>query len=124
MIKILLIALAGAFGAVARYSVTNWAYKIFGMGFPYGTLAVNIIGCFLLGLAMKLAITISMPDNLRFAITVGFLGALTTFSTFSYDSFIMFEAGKWQLALINISANILTGLIATFAGIYLPSLFK
>ena len=121
--QITVIAIAGALGAVSRYGLSLLAYSVLGSGFPYGTFIVNIIGCFLIGFAMHISIaTDAISDTWRLAITTGFLGALTTFSTFSYETMQQISEGTWLLAAGNITANIIFSLLATFGGLALARL--
>lgn len=116
--RILLIAVAGAFGALSRYGLSSYVSNAFGDKFAYGTLAVNTIGCFLIGLIMHIALTTDMiSEDIRTAVTIGFLGALTTFSTFSYETYKFIEDAAWRLAVLNISANVILGLAATIVGL-------
>ena len=118
MREVIFIAAAGALGALGRWSVYNAAEKFLGLGFPHGTFIANILGCFALGFVMHTAITAEViPDVWRLAITVGFLGAFTTFSTFSYETVKYIQDGVWFMAFSNIAANLIIGLAATFAGL-------
>lgn len=85
MERFLWICLAGAAGTGTRYLVALWAAQRFGTAFPYGTLIVNLAGCFLVAFVMQTAATIAWPATLRTAITVGFVGGLTTYSGFNYS---------------------------------------
>jgi CrcB protein len=114
----LLIALCGALGCLARYSLSGWVYGLLGRSFPYGTFAVNIIGAFLIGLIMELSLASTMISaNLRTGLTVGFLGGLTTFSTFSYETFRLLEDGEFVVAAGNVLASVLVCLAFTWLGI-------
>lgn len=114
------IAIAGALGALSRWGISRAGYALFGTGFAWGTLIANILGCFLLGFLMHLClVSDKISDTLRMAVTVGFLGALTTFSTFSYETVNYIEDGSWTLAIGNIAANVLIGLAATIGGLIL-----
>jgi len=114
------IAIAGALGALSRWGISRAGYALFGTGFAWGTLIANVLGCFLLGFLMHLClVSDKISDTFRLAITVGFLGALTTFSTFSYETVNYLEDGSWSLALGNITANLLIGLGATIGGLAL-----
>ena len=114
------IAVAGALGALSRWGISRAGYRFFGTGFAWGTLIANVLGCFLLGFLMHLCLASDkISDTLRLAITVGFLGALTTFSTFSYETVNYIEDGSWALAMANITANLALGLGATFGGLVL-----
>jgi CrcB protein len=115
--QFLLVALFGAMGAVARYgsglALTHWL----GERFAFATLAVNVLGCFLLAvLAHVGSVTELISPELRVALAVGFLGAFTTFSTFGYETMKFAEDGVWHLALGNVAANLLLGLAAVWGG--------
>jgi CrcB protein len=87
MERLFFICLAGALGTGTRYLVGVWAGERFGTEFPYGTLIVNIAGCFLIALVMEFAVrAASFPPNLRLALTTGFIGGLTTYSSFAYET--------------------------------------
>lgn len=107
-------------GCVARYMVSGWVYTLAGKTLPYGTLTVNVIGSLLLGLIMEgsLRSTLLSPD-LRFAITVGFMGGFTTFSTFSYETVRLMEEGSMVAAGANIILNVTVCIAAALIGIYL-----
>lgn len=118
MRTVLLIAIAGGLGAAGRYGISCFIANWLGDKFAYGTLAVNVIGCFLLGLLMHVSLSTDMlSEELRMALAIGFLGALTTFSTFSYETFKFIEDSQWSLALGNIGANVLLALGATILGL-------
>jgi CrcB protein len=113
-----LIALCGALGCLARYFLSGWVYSLLGRSFPYGTFAVNILGAFLIGLIMELALRSTMISaNLRTGLTVGFLGGLTTFSTFSYETFRLLEDGEFLVAAGNVLASVVVCLAFTWLGI-------
>ncbi len=115
---VLLIAGFGALGCVARYLLSGWVYSLFGRGFPYGTLAVNVVGAFIIGLIMEIGMRSTLiPASLRTGLTVGFLGGLTTFSTFSYETFRLLEDGEFLIASTNVLASVLTCLLFTWLGI-------
>ena len=112
------IALLGAFGCLSRYFLSGFVYRLCGNAFPYGTLAVNVIGAFLIGLIMEFSIRSALvPPTLRFALTVGFLGGLTTFSTFSLETFRLIEEGALLLAFANILLSVVSCLGCTWLGI-------
>ncbi len=112
------IALFGALGCVARYLLSGWTYDQLGRWLPYGTLAVNILGSFLLGLLMEGTLRSTLvPPVLRMGLTVGFLGGFTTFSTFSYETFRLLEDGSLLQAGLNILGNLLACLIGVWLGI-------
>ncbi len=118
--KILYLGLFGGMGCITRYMVSGWVYTLAGRTLPYGTLAVNVIGSLLLGLVMEgsLRSTLLSPD-LRFGLTVGFLGGFTTFSTFSYETVRLLEEGSVVVAGANILLNVTVCVLAALAGIYL-----
>lgn len=112
------IAFFCAGGGLARYYLSGWVYSLLGRAFPYGTFAVNIIGAYLIGLIMELALRSTLvPDTLRLGLTVGFLGGLTTFSTFSYETFSLLEDGRFLVAFANILASVAVCLLFTWLGI-------
>jgi CrcB protein len=87
VIRFLIVCGAGALGCGIRYLVSMWAGERIGTTFPYGTLIVNLVGSFLMALAMELSLRlVDFPPNLRLAITTGFMGGLTTYSAFNYES--------------------------------------
>lgn len=118
MHEVLLIALAGAFGSIARYWMSGWTYQALGERFPYGTLAVNVIGSVLIGAIMHVGLSTELiPRSARLAIAVGFLGAFTTFSTFSYETVRYLEDGAWWLAGANAAANLILCLSGVWIGL-------
>ena len=115
--QIFYIALFGALGCLSRYFLSGWVYNIFGSGFPYGTLAVNATGAYIIGLIMEFSIGSNLiSQSLRVGITIGFLGGLTTFSTFSYETFRLLEDGEFLIASINIFISVIVCLFFTWAG--------
>jgi CrcB protein len=112
-----MIGVAGALGALSRYGLSNVVSRIGGGSFPWGTLCVNLIGCFLIGLIMHISLnTDIIPTQWRTAVVVGFLGALTTFSSFSYETIGLIEKSAYGAAAGNIAVNVIAGLAATIAG--------
>lgn len=113
MTAFLLVGLGGALGSMARYGV---GLALPSSGFPYATLAVNVIGCFGIGLALPmLERAAALSPDLRLLIVVGFLGGFTTFSAFGNDTLALVRSGT-SLALLNIAANVVLGLAAVVAG--------
>jgi fluoride exporter len=114
----LLIALFGAFGTVARFSVVQITPKIFQSTFPIGTLVVNLLGCFLIGLFSGILDTkfISIDENFKNYITIGFLGGFTTFSSFSQDFFNLVNNSNYLLAFIYIFISVFLGLLMFYLG--------
>ena len=118
--QILYIGLFGALGCISRYLVSGWTYSLLGRSLPYGTLAVNVIGSFLLGLLMEgsLRSTLLSPE-VRLGITVGFMGGFTTFSTFSFETMRLIEEGSFLHAGANIVLNVVVCILFAALGIYL-----
>lgn len=116
----LLIALGGCLGACTRYWLSGWATQKWGPDFPYGTLLINVSGSFLLGLFLTAAAgRLHLDPRWRLLAAVGFLGAYTTFSTYTYDSVALLLAGRWAAAVTNLLGNNLLGLTAAALGIAL-----
>jgi CrcB protein len=119
MTTVLAIALFGAFGCLARYVLAGWVYDWVGRAFPWGTLVVNVVGAYLIGLVMEFALRSTLiSPNLRVGLTIGFLGGFTTFSTFSYETFKLLEDGAFFSAAANVVASVLLCLAFTWLGIY------
>jgi len=117
ILPVSLVAVFGAVGAVSRYLVSGWAYQLLGARFAYGTLAVNVIGCFLLALLVQVVESdFNLSPHLRTALAIGFLGAFTTFSTFGYETFYYAQERAWLLAILNVLANLVFGLLAVWVG--------
>ncbi|KAF0187604.1 MAG: CrcB [Desulfobulbaceae bacterium] len=115
----LLIGGFGALGCVARYYISGWVYDLLGRDFPYGTFVVNITGAFLIGLIMEFGMRSTLlPVSLRAGLTIGFLGGLTTFSTFSYETFRLLEEGNFFVAATNVLASVIVCLLFTWLGIH------
>ena len=121
--NIFAIGTAGFFGALSRYYLSGWVYTQLGARFPYGTLAVNVTGSLILGFIYTLSMdrAIFSPE-IKMAITIGFLGSLTTFSTFSLETVNLISEGSFLLSFINIATNVIFSLIAVMAGITLAKL--
>ena len=114
------VALGGSLGAMMRFYLTQVSVSWFGKQFPFGTLAVNVIGAFLIAVLYGLiqrGIISEMPY--KFFIGVGLMGALTTFSTFSIDTLTLLENGLWLKAALNIILNVFVCLLAAFLGVQL-----
>jgi len=123
MMQILAIAAGGAIGSVLRYAVSTGVYSMFGRDFPYGTMAVNVAGSFLMGLLFVLMVErLDMSGMWRMAILVGFLGAFTTFSTFSIETVNLLQGGDFMRALLNITISVAFCLVATWIGFRLGRL--
>lgn len=120
MINIILVALGGAFGSVARYLVGVWTLRRFGPNFPWGTLTVNIVGCFAIGLISEvIARRLNASPEMRLLLVTGFLGGFTTFSAFSLDVISLFERGATVAGASYVIASVGVSLYAVFAGLAL-----
>lgn len=114
------VALGGAIGSVGRYLAGIGAGKLFGVGFPWGTLIINIAGSFLIGVFVEsFALRWDLPQAARVFLTVGICGGFTTFSTFSLESFLMIERGEFGPAAAYIGASVVVSILALFAGLQL-----
>jgi CrcB protein len=113
-----LVALGGSFGAVARYALTRAISGAVVSTYPWATLAINLTGCFFIGLFFVLFEEALIPETIRAFITVGFLGAYTTFSTYSIETIQLFKAGHLKSGMVNILASNMLGLLFVFAGFY------
>jgi CrcB protein len=101
MERLFWICLAGAAGTGTRYLIALWAAQRFGSSFPYGTLIVNVTGCFLIALIMQAAIATSWSPTLRSALTIGYIGGLTTYSSFNYETTRLLQDGAPDVAAVN-----------------------
>ncbi len=112
-----LVGIAGAAGAVSRYGVGLLAERNLGVHFAFGTLLVNVLGCLALGFLLELDRGSTLVTHpVRMLLAVGFLGAFTTFSTFGYETLRYLQEGASNLALLNVSANLILGLGAVWLG--------
>ena len=119
MQRFLWICLAGAIGSGARYLVGLWTVGRLGAAFPYGTLIVNVGGCFVMGALMHVALSQGWPVTLRAALTVGFLGGFTTYSSFNYETTRLLESGAARAASLNVLVTLLGGFAAGWLGLLL-----
>lgn len=118
--KILLISIGAMLGANARYWISDWVAQRWGTTFPYGTFLVNITGSLLIGLFISLTTERFIVDpRWRFLFVVGFLGAYTTFSTYTLECLTLFERGQWLLGLFNVLGSVVVGFIAVGTGMFL-----
>ena len=118
--KLILIALAGAVGTLARYWVSGLSYRVLGENFTYGTLAVNVLGSLAFGVVWTLAeerMAISVLT--RTVILAGFMGAFTTFSTFAFETMNYLRDSQYLLAFLNISSNCVLGFGAIIVGFWI-----
>jgi CrcB protein len=118
--KLAWLAVAGAVGTLSRYGLSGLVQRVCGESFPWGTLTVNGLGCFLFGLVWTLAEDrLLIRGETRFIILTGFMGAFTTFSTFAFETGVRLEDREWLAALLNLSAQNGLGLILLFLGLAL-----
>lgn len=117
MMQVLMVGAGGFVGAVARYGVSGLIRSITGGAFPLGTLAVNSIGCLIIGAVMGLVgLQQELSPNARLFLIMGLLGSFTTFSTFGYETITLAGEGDWRLAAFNVLSNVAIGLVAVTAG--------
>jgi fluoride exporter len=117
MERFLWICFAGAAGTGARYLISMWAAQRLGSAFPYGTLIVNLVGCFVLAALMHAALALGWRPTVRTAVTIGFLGGLTTYSSFNYETMRLFGEGAPTAAAANVVLTMVGGLIAGWLGL-------
>jgi CrcB protein len=117
------VAAGGAIGAVGRYLLATQVGHWFGTGFPWGTFAVNVIGCAIMGVLTELfALAWSPSPELRALLTVGILGGFTTFSAFSLDTILLMERQVWAAALLYVLGSVLLSLAGFFGAMRLMRL--
>ena len=120
MIAILWVGLGGFLGANARYLLAGWAARRLGTDFPYGTSIINITGSFILGFFLAfIELRTWIHPSARLFFSIGFVGAYTTFSTFTYESMALMQRGELLLAGTYVFGSVMAGLIAVFAGMVL-----
>ncbi len=119
MNQVIAVALGGSFGAVLRFFISTGVYQWLGRDFPYGTLAVNVLGSFLIGLMTEALILekVALSMEYRSAILIGLFGSLTTFSTFSLESLYLIEQGQFIKASLNIFISVFTCILAVWVGL-------
>jgi fluoride exporter len=117
MLQVLLIGCGGFIGTVARYGMATLAYRLLGAAFPYGTMAVNILGCLLIGfVSIAAEERMMIAPTTRLYLTIGVLGGFTTFSSFGYETLTLLRVGNPTTALLYVLASVLTGLTAVWLG--------
>jgi len=121
MISIFVVAVGGAIGAAMRYSISLFlvAEKSVSTGFPYNTLVVNLTGSFFAGFIYSFFSRMNIPENIKLFIIVGMLGAFTTFSAFSLENIKLLKSGALKIAVINIAASNLFGIMLAAAGYFI-----
>jgi CrcB protein len=117
MTRFLWICLGGAVGTGARYLLSSWLLRVAGPGFPWGTLTVNVLGSFLIGLILQAARTTDLlSPTVLLALTTGVLGGFTTYSTFNYETLQFFQRDEWLLGLANLGGTVIACLVAGLLG--------
>lgn len=115
--KYIVVGLAGAFGALSRHWLGIWITASLPVDFPVGTLLINLTGSLLLGFVAAYGVERGrLPEPWRAPVTVGLIGSYTTFSTWSVETVLLLEAGRWPAALLNVSVSLALGLGAVWAG--------
>jgi fluoride exporter len=114
--RFLWICLAGAAGTGVRYLIALWSAGRLGAAFPFGTLIVNVAGCFAIAAVMHAALTLSWSTTFRSAITIGFIGGLTTYSSFNYETTQLIETGASRLASLYAAATVAGAFAAGWLG--------
>ncbi len=110
-------------GAVARYGLGGWVQGLISTSFPMGTLVVNALGSMILGFAFLVMEGLALSAEVRAMVAIGFLGAFTTFSTFSYEAVVLFQGGEWMRAGVYVGGSVILGLAGVLAGLALGSFF-
>ncbi len=122
--RIALIAVFGAVGTLARYALQGFIQFRAASAFPYGTLLINLTGCFFLGLIGQFTLNrLVISPDWRAAIAIGFFGGYTTFSSFGWETAKMLEEGEWLRATVYVAASVFAGLLLSVAGIHLANRF-
>lgn len=117
--RVILIAIFGAIGTLARYGLQGAVQQRTGWQFPTGTLVVNLTGCLLLGFIGQLTLNrMVISPEVRIAVTIGFFGGYTTFSSFSWETIKMLEDGEWLHALAYVLGSVVIGLLLAFVGVH------
>lgn len=117
MMKLLAVGVGGFLGAVARYGLSGLVHRWYAGSFPFGTLAVNVVGCLAIGAAVHLLIDRSLGGpNVRLFVTIGILGGFTTFSTFGYETLELLRERAFAPAALNVAGNVVLGLAAVWLG--------
>jgi CrcB protein len=117
------VAIGGALGSIARYALSTWIFDVSSHKFPYATLAVNVLGSFVMGILFVIIVEkAALPAEMRSLLMIGFLGAFTTFSTFSLDALGLWQNGHIFMSLVYMLATVILCLIAISSAIWLTRL--
>lgn len=114
MLRLLWVCLAGGLGVGTRYLIAVWSIRQFGAGFPFGTLIVNVGGCFLMGAVVQTSLARAFDPTLHSALTAGYLGGLTTYSSFNYEATTLAQEGARITAVLYV---VLTAVASVLAGV-------
>ena len=118
MARFFWVCFAGGVGTGARYLLSGWAQRKVGPAYPLGTLAVNVLGCLLLGAVMQVSLsTRLLPADARVVVAIGLLGGFTTYSSFNYETLLLFREGAWALGAGNVLVTVFACLAAGFLGL-------
>lgn len=119
-----IVFLGAGIGGALRHGVNLAALRLLGPTFPYGTLAINILGCFVMGLVAEYwALKAGLPQTARFFLTTGVLGGFTTFSTFSLETALLWERGQWSAAALYVCASVVLSIGGLFSGLLIIRAF-
>ena len=125
MLKVIIVGFGGFFGSIFRYLIYLLSNNLIGYSFPFGTILVNVLGCFLIGLIYQIfSDTISLSDNLKLFMTIGFLGGFTTFSAFSLDVFLLYQSNSKLAAIIYIFITLVLSLLAMLGGMWIFKVYN
>tara|TARA_B100001142_G_scaffold328222_1_gene387794 strand:- start:472 stop:849 length:378 start_codon:yes stop_codon:yes gene_type:complete len=125
MLKVIIVGFGGFFGSIFRYLIYLLSNNLIGYSFPFGTILVNVLGCFLIGLIYQIfSDTISLSDNLKLFMTIGFLGGFTTFSAFSLDVFLLYQSNSKLVAIIYIFITLVLSLLAMLGGMWIFKVYN
>lgn len=120
---IVIVGCGGFIGAAIRYLISINATKVFGVDFPYGTLIANVLGAIIIGFVMRLSLDTTMVSpNTKLFLTTGIMGGLTTFSTFSYETVSMLNAGEYLVGALNLGLNVVLSFIGVVIGMSIAKL--
>ncbi|HEU4613265.1 MAG TPA: fluoride efflux transporter CrcB [Kofleriaceae bacterium] len=122
LISVLVVGAGSAIGGILRYLVSLWAQARGWTSFPWATLIVNIVGCFVITLVMTIAAAVTLRTNMRLFLTTGMMGGLTTYSTFNYETTALFQGSATLSAFANIGATLVACFVAGLLGLALARL--